>query len=113
MTLLEAMADRHLFAPWFRDPTMWAAWRAFIAALFALPLTPEQLVTYQQCTGRTAPPQQPATEVWLVCGRRAGKSFILALCAVYSLAFTTIAATLRPVSAAPSSSSRPIQNKHA
>src|SRR5215813_827635 len=87
MTLLEAMADRHLFAPWFRDPTMWAAWRAFIAALFALPLTPEQLVTYQQCTGRTAPPQQPATEVWLVCGRRAGKSFILALCAVYLACF--------------------------
>jgi hypothetical protein len=87
MTLLEAMADRHLFAPWFRDPTMWVAWRAFIAALFALPLTPEQLVTYQQCTGRTVPPQQPATEVWLVCGRRAGKSFILALCAVYLACF--------------------------
>ncbi len=87
MTLLEAMADRNLFAPWFRDSTTWAAWRAFIAALFALPMTPEQLATYQQCTGRSAPPTQPATEAWLVCGRRAGKSFILALCAVFVACF--------------------------
>ena len=87
MTLLEAMADRNLFAPWFRDSTTWAAWRAFIAALFALPMTPEQLTIYQQSTGRVAPPQQSATEAWLICGRRAGKSFILALCAVYLACF--------------------------
>jgi hypothetical protein len=47
MTLLEAMADRHLFAPWFRDPATWAAWRAFIAALFALPMTAEQQLTFE------------------------------------------------------------------
>jgi hypothetical protein len=87
MTLLEAMADRNLFAPWFRDSSTWAAWRAFIAALFALPMTPEQLTIYQQSTGRVAPPQQSATEAWLICGRRAGKSFILALCAVFLACF--------------------------
>jgi hypothetical protein len=87
MTLLEAIADRNLFAPWFRDSTTWAAWRAFIAALFALPMTPEQLTIYQQSTGRVAPPQQSATEAWLICGRRAGKSFILALCAVFLACF--------------------------
>jgi hypothetical protein len=87
MTLLEAMADANLFAPWFRDATTWAAWRAFIAALFALPMTPEQLAIYQQATGRTAPPSQPATEGWLNCGRRSGKSFVLALCATYLAAF--------------------------
>jgi len=87
MTLLEAMADRNLFAPWFRDSTTWAAWRAFIAALFALPMTPEQLTIYQQSTGRVASPQQSATEAWLICGRRAGKSFILALCAVFLACF--------------------------
>jgi hypothetical protein len=87
MTLLEAMADANLFAPWFRDRATWAAWTAFIAALFALPMTPEQLATYQQCTGRTAPPTHPATESYLNCGRRSGKSFLLALCAVYLSAF--------------------------
>jgi hypothetical protein len=42
---------------------------------------------FKECTGRNAPPQQPANEAWLVCGRRAGKSFILALCAVYLACF--------------------------
>jgi hypothetical protein len=87
MTLLEAMADANLFAPWFRNPATWSAWRAFIAALFALPMTPQQLAIYQHCTGRTAPPAVPATEGWLNCGRRSGKSFILAICAVYLAAF--------------------------
>jgi hypothetical protein len=35
MTLLEAMADRNLFAPWFRDSTTWAAWR-FLTQLVSL-----------------------------------------------------------------------------
>ena len=30
MNLIEAMADRHLFAPWFNNPATWAAWRAFL-----------------------------------------------------------------------------------
>ena len=31
--------------------------------------------------------EQSATEAWLVCGRRAGKIFILALCAVFVACF--------------------------
>ena len=96
MTLLEAMADRHLFAPWFRDPATWAAWRAFIAALFALSMTDEQLAIYRQSTGRSAPPQRAATEAWLVCGRRAGKSFILALCAAFLACFFDYRRCLAP-----------------
>ena len=87
MNLLEATRDKNLFARWFQDPQTWTAWRAFLASLFALPMEPEQLATYQRCTGRTKPPTRPATESWLVCGRRAGKSFVLALCAVYLACF--------------------------
>lgn len=87
MTLLRAIADPHLFPPWFRDRTTWAAWFAFIAALFALPMTPDQLAIYQRCTGRTEPPSSVAREAFLICGRRAGKSFILALIAVFLACF--------------------------
>jgi hypothetical protein len=87
VNILDAMRDDNLFAPWFRDPNTWSAWRSFLAALFALPMTAEQLAVYKQCTGRTAPPSQPASEGWLVCGRRAGKSFVLALCAVFLATF--------------------------
>ena len=87
VTLIDAMADPNLFAPWFRDAASWSAWRAFLSALFALPMPDEQLAIYNRCTGRAEPPTAPAAEGWLVCGRRAGKSFILALIAVFLATF--------------------------
>jgi hypothetical protein len=87
LSILDAMNDRHLFAPWFRDAETWAAWRAFLAALFALPMTDEQVETYRSFTGRSELPSAPTSEAWLVCGRRAGKSFVLALIAVYLACF--------------------------
>jgi hypothetical protein len=87
MTLLEAMSDRNLFKPWFRNGASWAAWRAFIAALFALQMSDEQFAIFKECTGRSTRQTSPATEAWLNCGRRSGKSFVLALTAVYLAAF--------------------------
>jgi hypothetical protein len=96
VNLLQAMRDPNLFAPWFRDHETWSAWRAFIATLFALPMTEADLAIYRRCTGRSAPPTTPATEAWLVCGRRAGKSFVLALCAVYLATFRDYRRHLAP-----------------
>ena len=96
VTILDAVDDANLFAPWFREPATWAAWRAFLAALFALKMSSGQLAIYQHCTGRSAPPTRPATEAWLICGRRAGKSFILALCAVFLACFFDYRRCLTP-----------------
>lgn len=93
---LEAMGDEHLFAPWFTDPTSWEAWFTFVAVLFALPLTSEQLAIYQQCTGRQTPPTIPHKEAWLVCGRRSGKSFMLALIATFLACFHDFSRFLAP-----------------
>jgi hypothetical protein len=86
MNIIQALDDPNVFGGHFRRGT-WDAWRTFVAALFALPLTPEQLEVYQRHTGRSAPPTEPAQEAWLVCGRCAGKSFMLATIAVYLAAF--------------------------
>lgn len=51
--------------------------------LFGLPLGAEELATYRACTGRETLPAGEVFEAWLCCGRRAGKSFILALVAVF------------------------------
>lgn len=87
LTIHDAIRDPHLFAPWFKDPSSWAAWVAFLAALFGLPLDDAQLAIYQACTGRQEPPTETAREAWLVIGRRGGKSFVLALIAVFLAAF--------------------------
>jgi hypothetical protein len=86
MNILEAIRDPKIFSPFFQDGT-WDAWFAFLAVLFGLPLRSAQLAIYQQFTGRVKPPTTALNEAWLVCGRRAGKSFILALIAVYLACF--------------------------
>ncbi|MDT3686485.1 MAG: terminase large subunit [Pseudorhodoplanes sp.] len=96
MTIVEALSDPKLFSQWFRKPKTWTAWFAFLCALFALPMTAAQLEIYQQCTGRKLAPTKPAREAWLICGRRAGKSFILALCAVYLACFRSYREYLMP-----------------
>jgi hypothetical protein len=86
MNILRALDDEQVFAPFFRCDT-WGAWRVFLATLFALPVTAEQLAIYQKHTGRGAPPSTPFREAWLVIGRRGGKSFVLATIAVFLACF--------------------------
>jgi hypothetical protein len=86
MHILHALSDPKVFGQHFKGQS-WGAWRVFLAALFALTMTPEQLELYKQCTGRSTAPTKPAKEGWLVCGRRAGKSFILATIAVFLACF--------------------------
>ncbi len=87
MNICEAIDDPALFKNYFRDPTTWKAWRACLRALFGLPMSKDEIVTFSKCTGRVQWPNKPSKEAWLVCGRRAGKSFNLALIAVYLATF--------------------------
>lgn len=95
MNILQACADPNLFAPWFKRGD-WSAWMAFLATLFGLPMTPEQLATYRKHTGRMQPPQAPFSESWLIIGRRGGKSFVMALVAVFLATFRDYRPFLQP-----------------
>ncbi|MBR1156669.1 hypothetical protein [Bradyrhizobium sp. JYMT SZCCT0428] len=95
-SIVEACDDPELFGQWFRDRSTWAGWLAFIAALFGHPLTPDQTELYAKCTGRLRPPLGQFKEGWLICGRRAGKSFVLALIAVFLSCFKSYADYLGP-----------------
>jgi hypothetical protein len=86
MNIIQALDDKNVFGQHFRGNT-WDVWRVFLAAFFALPMSNEQLAIYKQFTGRSTPPAEPLHEAWLVCGRRAGKSFVLATIAVFLAAF--------------------------
>ena len=61
----------------------WAAWRVVLRVIFGLPIGEAEMDLYRRLTGRSVPPSGPFREVWLICGRRAGKSIITALIAVY------------------------------
>jgi hypothetical protein len=86
MNIIQAVNDKKVFAGAFRGSS-WDAWRAFLAALFVLPMSEAELAIYRQCTGRTSAPTVPCREAWLVCGRRSGKSFVLSVIAVFLACF--------------------------
>ncbi len=94
MNIIQAMRDQNLFAPWFAGKTSWDGWTAFLAALFALDQPNQPL--FEQCTGRSVYPTNPIGEAWLVVGRRGGKSFIVALIAVYLACFRDYSPFLAP-----------------
>ena len=67
MNILQAIDDPRVFASAFKDRASWRAWFAFLAALFGLPMTPEQ----QPSTGNarnalTAQPQPQPRPGWSV-----------------------------------------------
>src|SRR5262245_44453245 len=84
--IIRALNDNKLFGRYFKAES-WNAWRVFLAALFGLPLTYDQLQLFKQFTGRTTAPTSPLQEAWLVVGRRGGKSFVLAVIAVFLACF--------------------------
>ena len=96
MNILDTLADPQLFGDHFRPPATWAAWRAYLAALFALPMSAEDLALFQQHTGRSEPPAAPASESWVIVGRRGGKSHVAALLGVFLAAFREYRDVLAP-----------------
>ncbi|MEI9414964.1 terminase large subunit domain-containing protein [Mesorhizobium sp. Cs1321R2N1] len=96
MNILQACADPNLFGPWFRRPETWRVWFTYLAVLFGLPLDDDQLALFRHHTGRLNLPSDPATESWLVVGRRGGKSFVMALIAVYLACFRQYRHHLQP-----------------
>jgi hypothetical protein len=97
LTILAAMDDPLVFGSHFRrNPKSWTAWRSFAAALFGLSMTADMLAIYRQCTGRDQPPTEAANEAWMVIGRRGGKSFMLALIAVFLASFRDYRSYLGP-----------------
>lgn len=71
----------------FQGEPSWGHWRTFIKAMFALPPTDEDRVIFTQHTGRETWPTAPVQEVWLICGRGAGKSRIASVLALYLAIF--------------------------
>ena len=95
-SIFAAMGHPDLWQGWFRDTRSWRNWRAYLASLFGLSLSEDDIQLFRDCTGRAAPLPGGYCESWLICGRRAGKSFILALIACYLAVFRNWKTYLSP-----------------
>lgn len=96
MTILEALDDSKLFAPFFKNRASWLRWRAFLAALFGLPMTDEEQAIYRHHTQRETLPTEQAREAWVVVGRRGGKSRVAALAGTFLATFRDYREYLAP-----------------
>jgi hypothetical protein len=94
--IMAACRNPRLWGPWFRDPVTWAAWFVLLKVVWGLPLADAELAIFAECTGRQTPAPGGYFEIWLCLGRRAGKSFILALQGVFAAVFVDWSPYLAP-----------------
>ena len=80
MNYLECIDHDEVFGRWFSAPS-WIPWRTIEAGIFGLPVPDLEL--FKQLTGRETPPDKPATEAWIIAGRRSAKSRKAATIATY------------------------------
>ncbi len=95
VTIRDAMTDPALFGGVFGGDSF-AAWRALLAGFHGLALDHGEAVTFNSLTGRQNVPQSAFDELWLVMGRRGGKTHVSALLAVFEALFRDHRAKLSP-----------------
>jgi len=87
VNFIQALEDPKLLGQFIRDQQTIRVWKCLWRAFFGLPPVDGDLALYQAHTGRTAWPTEPSREGWLLIGIRGGKSYMVALLAVYLAVF--------------------------
>jgi phage terminase large subunit-like protein len=92
-TIFDLIANE--WRPWFRRHKWFPGklqqtcgpWFGFLRTLFGHELSEADVKLFQECTGRSDIPNGGFTTAWLCCGRRSGKSRMLAMVAAYLAVF--------------------------
>lgn len=93
-TIRDLMTEPALFGEHFAGES-WQAWQALLAGFFGLPLDDAELEHWRTLTQQEQS-QEAAEELWLVIGRRGGKSQCAALLIVYLACFFDYTDRLSP-----------------
>jgi hypothetical protein len=98
MTIIDMRDDPRLFGGGrFLPASPGSAWRVILKALFGLRMTdPREVRLFQRVTGWAEPPEGIIREAWIIAGRRAGKSSVMALVACYLAFFVDWRKSLAP-----------------
>lgn len=88
--ITQAMRDPNLLGAAFPDLGTWRPWLTALKAAYGLPLGEDEAPLFRAATGREKGPQGEVREVYLICGRRAGKSRVAAAIAVYEALFREV-----------------------
>ena len=83
--IVEAMTSPDWWKNWFVGD--WDKWHPFLKSVFGLAMTEAESAVFFECTQRPDPPAARVSEAYAICGRRAGKTRIMALIAVWLALF--------------------------
>ncbi len=84
ITIADALTDPQLLgAALGTTIDSWRVWFTVLKGAYGLPLTADEVATFQSVTGNRKPPSKRVDELWCVIGRRGGKSKIAAALAVF------------------------------
>src|SRR3954468_12521636 len=81
-SLRQALADGNLLGDALVGES-WAGWKAVLLAAMGEPLASDEREHFRRLTGRDEPPKQRVEELWVVAGRRGGKSRAIAVLITY------------------------------
>jgi hypothetical protein len=84
-TMREALSDPALLGNVLRSDS-WLSWRSLLTAANGEELTDQERVVFQALTARDSEPLSRVEELWVIAGRRGGKSRAAAVMAIYQAA---------------------------
>lgn len=100
MNIIEFFLDNELTAGIFKKLETWFHWFVLVAAAYAVPAevvarafgqTPEKVLSiFQTFTGRTKWPSKPCHELWILSGRKSGKSRIISVIIIFEIMVRTV-----------------------
>jgi hypothetical protein len=82
VSMRDALEDKRLLGSMVAGPS-WDTWKALLIASRGEPLTEAELALYKARTARDEAPDAPVDEMWLIAGRRSGKTASSAALAMY------------------------------
>ena len=82
ISFAEALRDVRLLGASFRGSS-WRPWHVLAKIISGQPLDDSEMALVLECTGRRVLPQNPPRRLYLLVGRRGGKSRFLSALAVW------------------------------
>lgn len=91
-----AISDPNLLGAALGDLEPWTTWRVILKAAFGLSLDDEERETFNRIAGGRSAPQKRVSELWVIAGRRGGKSRMAASVSAYLASFADHRGKLAP-----------------
>jgi hypothetical protein len=85
LTIVDAMNDPAVFAPFFPGDASgdtWWGWKVVLKGIYGLPMTEDEVAFFFKLAARK-PPTQRVKEVWIIVGRRGGKDSVASVIVAY------------------------------